>query len=87
MAYALDVGANSFIELRYFYETNQTYFILGDFPDVLRTVILERQPSWAHPSRPSRPADDVVAMALDGGVGEAGPVTTPFARTGRPSDD
>ena len=46
LAYALDVGANSFIELRYLYETNETYFILGDFPNLLQTVILERQPSW-----------------------------------------
>ena len=47
LTYALDIGANSFIELRYLYETNRTYFLLGDFPDMLRTVILERQPSWA----------------------------------------
>jgi hypothetical protein len=46
LVYARDVGANSFIELRYLYETNETYFLLGDFPNLLQAVILERQPSW-----------------------------------------
>jgi hypothetical protein len=47
LPYALDIGANSFIELRYFYETSRSYFLLSDFPNLLRIVILERFPSWA----------------------------------------
>ena len=47
LPYALNVGANSFVELRYFYERQQTFFLLGDFPNLLRQVILERFPSWA----------------------------------------
>jgi hypothetical protein len=47
LPYVLDIGANSFIELRYFYETGQAYFLLSDFPNSLRMVILEKFPSWA----------------------------------------
>jgi hypothetical protein len=46
LMYALDVGANAFIELRYLYETQSSHFILSDFPNILRKVILERFPSW-----------------------------------------
>jgi hypothetical protein len=46
LPYALNVGANSFIELRYFYENQQVFFLLYDLPDLLRNVILERFPSW-----------------------------------------
>ena len=46
LRYAIDVGANSFIELRYFYEKEHTNFLLQDFPFVLRNAILDRMPSW-----------------------------------------
>ncbi len=46
LRYALDVGANSFIELRYFYEKERAFFLLADFPYILRKVILNRLPSW-----------------------------------------
>jgi hypothetical protein len=47
LPYAIDVGANSFIELRYIYENLAgTYFLLHDFPNLLRKVILERFPDW-----------------------------------------
>jgi hypothetical protein len=47
LLYALNIGANAFIELRYFYEKQQAFFILGEFPSMLRTVILEKYPHWA----------------------------------------
>jgi len=40
----LDIGADSFIELRYFYEKEESYFLLGDFPDLCRIAIIERFP-------------------------------------------
>jgi|SRR5215471_8748454 len=46
LIYALDVGANSFTELRYFYEKKEPFFLLNDFPDMLRKVILDRFPAW-----------------------------------------
>lgn len=45
--YALDVGADAFRQIRYIYETGQTIFLLGDFPNMLRQVIIERIPWWA----------------------------------------
>jgi len=42
----LVLGANAFQELRYFYETEKSFFLLSDFPNLLRTVILERMPWW-----------------------------------------
>jgi hypothetical protein len=46
LRFAIDVGANSFIELRYFYEKERSFFLLQDFPFVLRSAILDRMPSW-----------------------------------------
>ena len=46
LIYALDVGANSFIELRYFYEKQEAFFLLDEFPNMLRKVILNRFPAW-----------------------------------------
>jgi len=46
LRYALDVGANSFTELRYFYETERAYVLISHFPFLLRNVILKRSPSW-----------------------------------------
>jgi len=46
LIYALDVGANSFIELRYFYEKKKAFFLLDEFPNMLRKVILNRFPAW-----------------------------------------
>lgn len=46
LRYAIDVGANSFMELRYFYENEQASFLLSHFPFLLRTVILRRFPAW-----------------------------------------
>jgi hypothetical protein len=54
LLYHLDVGANAFIELRYFYEKRQVYFLLADFPNLLRKVILEHHPEWE--SVPPTPA-------------------------------
>jgi hypothetical protein len=61
LPYALNVGANAFLELRYFYEMQQSFFLLGDFPNLLRTVVLERYPSWGHrrPTPPLRAKDTV----------------------------
>src|ERR1700730_7675682 len=47
LLYALDIGANAFIELRYFYEKERAFFILGELPSMLRKVILEKYPHWA----------------------------------------
>ena len=46
LIYALDVGANSFIELRYFYEKQEAFFLLDEFPNMLHKVILNRFPAW-----------------------------------------
>jgi hypothetical protein len=46
LRYALDVGAGSFMDLRYFYEKEQAFFLLFEFPDMLRIVILRRFPHW-----------------------------------------
>jgi hypothetical protein len=46
LIYALDVGANSFTVLRYFYEKQEVFFILDEFPNMLRKVILNRFPEW-----------------------------------------
>jgi hypothetical protein len=46
LRYAIDVGANSFIDLRYFYEKERTNFLLQDFPYVLRAAITKRMPPW-----------------------------------------
>jgi len=44
--YALDVGGGAFMDLRYFYEREEVFFLLSDLPSLLRTVILRRFPSW-----------------------------------------
>jgi hypothetical protein len=46
LRYALERGADGFIELRYFYETEQVHFLLSDFPFCLRMLILRRCPYW-----------------------------------------
>ena len=46
LRYAIDVGADSFMELRYFYEKQYSNFLLQDFPFVLRIAILNRFSSW-----------------------------------------
>ena len=46
LRYALNVGANSFMELRYFYEKEQSYFLILDLPNLIRVVILKRIPTW-----------------------------------------
>ena len=52
---ALDLGANAFRELRYLYETQRSYFLLDDLPNLLRIVILERMPWWGSiPPTPAR---------------------------------
>jgi hypothetical protein len=43
------LGANAFVELRYFYEREQSFFLLSDFHNLLRTVILERMRWWDRP--------------------------------------
>jgi hypothetical protein len=42
LPYMLDIGANAFIELRYFYEKEQAFFLVSDFSNLLRKVVLER---------------------------------------------
>jgi hypothetical protein len=54
LPYLLNIGANAFVELRYFYEKQRADFLLGDFPNLLRKVILERFPQWG--SIPPTPA-------------------------------
>ena len=44
--YALKISATAFVDLRYFYENQQAFFILGEFPDILRKVTLEKCPHW-----------------------------------------
>jgi hypothetical protein len=46
LRYAIDVGANSFIRLRYFYEGLPVFFLLQDLPFVLRNCIIDQFPSW-----------------------------------------
>src|ERR1019366_9390578 len=46
LLYALGISANAFEELRYLYETKRSYFLLGDFPDMLHKVIFEKFPDW-----------------------------------------
>ena len=40
LRYALEKGAKGFEELRYFYEEENSFFLLSDFPYLLRKVIL-----------------------------------------------
>jgi hypothetical protein len=59
LIYALDIGANSFTELRYFYETQRSHFLLGEFPNLLRLVVLEKCPLWGMArDAPVVPVDD-----------------------------
>jgi|SRR5580700_4750031 hypothetical protein len=46
LRYALKYGADGFSELRYFYEKEQSFFLLADFPFVLRRAILRRCRHW-----------------------------------------
>jgi len=43
---AIGISSKAFEELRYLYETKSSKFLLGDFPDMLHKVILERFPDW-----------------------------------------
>jgi hypothetical protein len=49
LAMALKDGDQAFVRLRYVYEDTNFKFYLGDFHTVLRTAILEIQPSWVTP--------------------------------------
>jgi hypothetical protein len=44
--WALDAGSHGFVQIRYIYEGAQTKFLLGDFPQILRAVILQVKPEW-----------------------------------------
>jgi hypothetical protein len=57
LRYALKNGAEGFQELRYFYEKEQTFFLLSEFPHVVRRAILRRCPSWG--SILPKPSKDV----------------------------
>jgi hypothetical protein len=46
LRYALKKGANAFQELRYFYEQERSFFMLLDFPYLLRATVLKRFPAW-----------------------------------------
>ena len=48
LLYALRISSNAFEELRYFYETKRSHFLLDDFPDMLHAVILEKFPEFRH---------------------------------------
>jgi hypothetical protein len=56
LIYALDLGADAFIELRYIYENGRSFFLLGEFPNMLRQVLLERFPELDRPIIPPTPA-------------------------------
>jgi hypothetical protein len=45
----LDISGRMFEEMRYFYEgtSSARHWYLSPFPDMLRKLILERQPQWA----------------------------------------
>jgi hypothetical protein len=42
----IEIGAEAFEALRYIYEERKPIFLLSDFPDLLRGVILKRMPWW-----------------------------------------
>jgi hypothetical protein len=48
LAWALDAGSHGFVQIRYIYEPKgaQTKFLLVDFPQILRAVILQVKPGW-----------------------------------------
>jgi hypothetical protein len=46
LQFALQIGAEAFVKLRYLYETGKSYFLLDDLPGLLRRAILERFPDW-----------------------------------------
>jgi hypothetical protein len=54
LQYALEKGADAFRELRYFYETERSIFLLTELPNHLRVVILEKMPWWGS-ARPTSP--------------------------------
>jgi hypothetical protein len=49
LSYVLEISAKGFEELRYIYETDCPRFLLGEFPNILHKVILERHPEWRFP--------------------------------------
>lgn len=48
LAWTLDVGAQGFVEIRYNYEPKnaEAKFLLGDFPRLVKAVILQLKPEW-----------------------------------------
>jgi HEPN domain-containing protein len=46
LRYALEMGARDFEAMRYFYETEDSHFLLAEFPNILRLAILKRHPDW-----------------------------------------
>jgi len=48
LEWALSTGARGFEQLRYIYEEEDPkgFFILGDFPAMLRRIIVEMKPEW-----------------------------------------
>jgi HEPN domain-containing protein len=46
LRYALKIGARDFEAMRYFYEKEDSHFLLADFPYILRLAILKRHPDW-----------------------------------------
>jgi hypothetical protein len=54
----IKLGAEAFRELRYFYESERSFFLLSDFPNLLRAVILERMP-WLEAISPPRPTGPI----------------------------
>jgi HEPN domain-containing protein len=57
LRYALEIGAESFVDLRYFYENEESYCLLQDFPVLLKKAVLKRFPSWE--SIPATPSIDL----------------------------
>jgi hypothetical protein len=47
LPWALQNGGSTFEKVRYAYEgSTNVFFVLGDFPQILRTAILEIHPEW-----------------------------------------
>lgn len=60
LRYALKIGAKGFEMMRYFYENENSYFLLVDLPRILRRAILNRHSDWdSLLLKPSVNADDV----------------------------
>jgi hypothetical protein len=58
LLFIIGTSAKAFEELRYIYETEFPRFLLGEFPNILHRVILEKHPEWGF----LPPAEHVVRL-------------------------